>query len=142
MAGKEKSPPYGYVWEEREGLDLMGTPGLDNGFFMPPHGREKKCIPVVGWCVIWVKLNSLLEFPFGAGPVPVVLSFYPRQRGMRFGKCVVYLQGHEGCRFRFGVCGLWRKETKITQNGVAVCQACISQGVVVIDSDRLLEILK
>src|SRR6266850_4646122 len=120
----------------------MCMPGLCDGFVMPPHRREKKCVPVMGRRIVRIKRNCLLEFSLCARPVPVVLSFDPRQRGMRFGECVVYLQRFHGCRFRLGVRSLWRKETKITQNGVAVCQAGISQSVLLIDSNRLLEILK
>jgi hypothetical protein len=81
------------------------------------------------------------EFSLRAWPVPVVLRFDPGQRSVSFGHLIVNLQRFDCRRPRFWVRSLWRKETKIAKDSVAVGQTCISQGVVLININRLLEVL-
>src|ERR1041384_315862 len=97
-------------------------------------------VPLMSGSVIRFEFYAEPELFFRIRPFPIVIHFDVSQRGMCFGKCIVYCK-----RVHRGLFCLWhrfvgRGEIVKRQPSVGICQPGVSKRVAWICFDRLLEL--
>ena len=98
-------------------------------------------MPLPDCDVVGVEFNGAFVFRLGSRPIPVIRGEIVCQNCVRF--CQVAVNGkrfvRHGLRLGNGfVCG---HDSIITDHVVGVCQSAVSQGVIRIDGDGLIEIV-
>src|SRR5216683_2552874 len=89
-----------------------------------------------------VEFQGFSVLRFDGWPVPVVELDNARQRQVGFPERIINFQRPGGCRFRLREDLLWRHVATpgLTQGDIRVGEACISQSIVRVFLNRLLEV--
>src|SRR5437763_15779403 len=85
-----------------------------------------------------IQFDGALIFILSASPVPFVKRFDQRERGVRFGERIVYLQSLFGRATRFRH-GFVRREMRGRERVVGIGQSRVSESVFGVKINRLLE---
>ena len=129
------------IYDQRQRVELLGPLQRSEGLLGPGGHPQTYAIPVIGRRIVRVELDGSLEFPFGAGPVPLIRRKNPCQRGVSLSQGVVDLQCLRGRSL-----GLWhtlsrRLQLMAGEDPVAVGQADVGQSVTGVLLNRLLEVV-